>query len=65
MCFPHFFSGAWIITEGLAEGVSQLVGEAVQDNIYAGGKKVIALGIAPWGCIANRKSLKNEASTKQ
>jgi len=40
-------------------GVMQLVGEAVEEQRCAG-KHVVALGIASWGTIANRKALEGE-----
>lgn len=57
------FPGAWIITGGTATGVMQFVGEAVRDHLITLGSndnKVVALGIATWGCIANRESLDGE-----
>ncbi|XP_052778337.1 transient receptor potential cation channel subfamily M member 2-like isoform X2 [Mya arenaria] len=56
-------TGAWIITGGTATGVMQFVGEAVQDQISSGIKgenNVVAIGIATWGCIANREALDGE-----
>ncbi|KAL3875814.1 hypothetical protein ACJMK2_033729, partial [Sinanodonta woodiana] len=53
-------TGAWIITGGMGTGVMKIVGEAVRDHILTKGttdKKIVALGIATWGCVANRKSL--------
>lgn len=38
----------------------QFVGEAVRDHMITLGNhdgKVVALGIATWGCIANREAL--------
>lgn len=57
------FSGAWIITGGTATGVMQFVGEAVRDHLITLGsndKSVVALGIASWGCVANRNALDGE-----
>uniref|UniRef100_A0A673AXR3 Transient receptor potential cation channel subfamily M member 4-like n=1 Tax=Sphaeramia orbicularis TaxID=375764 RepID=A0A673AXR3_9TELE len=54
-------TGAWILTGGLREGVARCVGEAVRD--YEAGapalckKKVIAVGMAPWGMVHNRQQL--------
>ncbi|KAK3595123.1 hypothetical protein CHS0354_002376 [Potamilus streckersoni] len=51
---------AWIITGGMATGVMKIVGEAVKDHILTKGtsdKKIVALGIATWGCVANRECL--------
>ncbi|XP_015259783.1 PREDICTED: transient receptor potential cation channel subfamily M member 4-like [Cyprinodon variegatus] len=53
----------WILTGGLREGVSRCVGEAVKDHgaVASAGsqKKVIAIGVAPWGLVYNRKQLVN------
>ena len=51
--------GAWIITGGMHAGVMKHVGEAVRDYTVAHGNKskVVALGIAPWGCVNNRDAL--------
>ncbi|KAH3872329.1 hypothetical protein DPMN_035544, partial [Dreissena polymorpha] len=43
----------------------QFVGEAVQDQIITrikGENKVVAIGIATWGCIANREALDGDKS---
>jgi len=56
---PLNILGAWIITGGLATGVMQLVGEAVKEGMSAD-KHVVAIGIAAWGCIANRQALEGE-----
>lgn len=65
---PHYFfylfcPGAWILTGGLREGVSRCVGEAVRDHGAAApalsDKKVIAVGLAPWGMVHNRQQLVN------
>jgi len=43
----------------------QFVGEAVQDQLSAGFKgdnKVVAIGIATWGCIANREAIDGDVS---
>ncbi|KAL7860806.1 hypothetical protein AOLI_G00171550 [Acnodon oligacanthus] len=57
-------TGAWIMTGGLREGVGRCVGEAVRDHVAAASSpsqsKVVALGVAPWGMVANRKQLINE-----
>ncbi|KAM9784085.1 transient receptor potential cation channel subfamily M member 4a isoform 1-T1 [Syngnathus typhle] len=54
-------TGAWILTEGLREGVARCVGEAVRDHDAAAPahskKKVIAVGLAPWGIVHNRQQL--------
>jgi len=55
--------GAWILTGGLKEGVARCVGEAVRDHGAAAPaisrKKVIAVGLAPWGLVHNRQQLVN------
>ncbi|KAL0993683.1 hypothetical protein UPYG_G00111590 [Umbra pygmaea] len=57
-------TGAWIMTGGLREGVGRCVGEAVRDHSAAAtslsGKKVIAVGVAPWGLVSDRQKLVNE-----
>ncbi|XP_076450410.1 transient receptor potential cation channel subfamily M member-like 2 [Babylonia areolata] len=56
-------TGAWIITGGTATGVMEFVGEAVQDHIQASGEdpnECVALGIAPWGAVANNLALDGE-----
>uniref|UniRef100_A0A8C6PMY1 Transient receptor potential cation channel, subfamily M, member 4a n=1 Tax=Nothobranchius furzeri TaxID=105023 RepID=A0A8C6PMY1_NOTFU len=56
-------TGAWILTGGLRDGVSRCVGEAVRDHGAAAKalsqKKVIGIGVAPWGLVHNRKQLVN------
>nr|XP_023994379.1 LOW QUALITY PROTEIN: transient receptor potential cation channel subfamily M member 5-like [Salvelinus alpinus] len=56
-------TGAWIVTGGLREGVGRCVGEAVRDHAAAASslsqKKVIAVGVAPWGLVHNREQLVN------
>ncbi|XP_034045698.1 transient receptor potential cation channel subfamily M member 4a [Thalassophryne amazonica] len=56
-------TGAWILTGGLREGVARCVGEAVRDYEAAAStvsqKKVIAVGVAPWGIVHNRHQLVN------
>ncbi|KAL6095109.1 trpm4 [Pungitius sinensis] len=56
-------TGAWILTEGLREGVGRCVGEAVRDHATAASSvslnRVVALGIAPWGLVDNREQLVN------
>lgn len=51
------------MTGGLREGVSRCVGEAVRDHGAAATalsqKKVIAVGVAPWGLVHNRQQLVN------
>ncbi|XP_074553310.1 transient receptor potential cation channel subfamily M member 4a [Halichoeres trimaculatus] len=56
-------TGAWILTWGLREGVARCVGEAVRDHRAAAStlsqKKVVAVGLAPWGLVLNRQQLVN------
>ncbi|XP_054880458.1 transient receptor potential cation channel subfamily M member 4a [Poeciliopsis prolifica] len=56
-------TGAWILTGGLKEGISRCVGEAVKDHRAAAStvsqKKVIAIGVTPWGLVHNRQQLVN------
>uniref|UniRef100_A0A3P8XKB6 Transient receptor potential cation channel, subfamily M, member 4a n=1 Tax=Esox lucius TaxID=8010 RepID=A0A3P8XKB6_ESOLU len=56
-------TGAWILTGGLREGIGRCVGEAVRDHSAAASslslKKVIAVGVAPWGLVAERQKLIN------
>ncbi|KAF6734696.1 Transient receptor potential cation channel subfamily M member 4 [Oryzias melastigma] len=56
-------AGAWIITEGLREGVGKCVGEAVRDHATAASSgssnKVVAVGIASWGLVYNKEQLIN------
>uniref|UniRef100_A0A8C5FUE4 Transient receptor potential cation channel, subfamily M, member 4a n=1 Tax=Gadus morhua TaxID=8049 RepID=A0A8C5FUE4_GADMO len=56
-------TGAWILTGGLREGVGRCVGEAVRDHAAAAPslsqKKVVAVGVAPWGLVHNRQQLVN------
>uniref|UniRef100_A0A8C8D6P1 Transient receptor potential cation channel, subfamily M, member 4a n=1 Tax=Oncorhynchus tshawytscha TaxID=74940 RepID=A0A8C8D6P1_ONCTS len=56
-------TGAWIVAGGLREGVGRCVGEAVRDHAAAASclsqKKVIAVGVAPWGLVHNREQLVN------
>uniref|UniRef100_A0A8C5G230 Transient receptor potential cation channel subfamily M member 4-like n=1 Tax=Gouania willdenowi TaxID=441366 RepID=A0A8C5G230_GOUWI len=56
-------TGAWILTGGLREGIARCVGEAVRDHNAAAPassqKKVIAVGLAPWGLVHNRQQLVN------
>uniref|UniRef100_A0A3Q3L4N8 Transient receptor potential cation channel, subfamily M, member 4a n=1 Tax=Labrus bergylta TaxID=56723 RepID=A0A3Q3L4N8_9LABR len=61
-------TGAWILTGGLREGVARCVCEAVRDHGAAAPaltqKKVIALGVAPWGLVHNRQQLVNAQVTR-
>ncbi|XP_078316710.1 transient receptor potential cation channel subfamily M member-like 2 isoform X4 [Crassostrea virginica] len=53
---------AWIITGGTRTGVMEFVGDAVKDHIITTGRKndVVVLGMATWGCVANRQALDGE-----
>ncbi|XP_061196286.1 transient receptor potential cation channel subfamily M member-like 2 [Saccostrea echinata] len=57
---------AWIITGGTRTGVMEFVGDAVKDHIITTGRKndVVVLGIATWGCVANRHALDGEEGLK-
>uniref|UniRef100_A0A8C3XQV9 TRPM SLOG domain-containing protein n=1 Tax=Chelydra serpentina TaxID=8475 RepID=A0A8C3XQV9_CHESE len=55
-------TGAWIMTGGLQAGIGRHVGEAVRDHATASTSpcaRVVAMGIAPWGVVANREALVN------
>ncbi|XP_063077615.1 transient receptor potential cation channel subfamily M member 4-like [Engraulis encrasicolus] len=56
-------TGAWILTEGLREGVGRCVGEAVRDHATAASSvssnQVVAIGIPSWGLVHNRQQLIN------
>ncbi|TFJ96943.1 von Willebrand factor A domain-containing protein 5B2 [Platysternon megacephalum] len=55
-------TGAWIMTGGLQAGIGRYVGEAVRDHATASTSpcaRVVAMGIAPWGVVANREALVN------
>ncbi|XP_060795385.1 transient receptor potential cation channel subfamily M member 4-like isoform X2 [Neoarius graeffei] len=56
-------TGAWILAEGLREGVGRYLGEAVRDHALAASSdslsKVVSVGIAPWGLVCNREQLIN------
>ncbi|XP_053372803.1 transient receptor potential cation channel subfamily M member-like 2 [Mercenaria mercenaria] len=58
-------TGAWIVTGGTHAGVMKHVGEAVKDFGVASTSKnpVISIGIAPWGCIQNKKALIDDQCT--
>lgn len=55
-------AGAWIITGGTRTGLMEFVGDAVKDHIITSGRKndVVVLGVATWGCVANRQALDGE-----
>uniref|UniRef100_A0A7M4FI50 TRPM SLOG domain-containing protein n=1 Tax=Crocodylus porosus TaxID=8502 RepID=A0A7M4FI50_CROPO len=53
-------TGAWIMTGGLQAGIGRYVGEAVRDHATAStspSARVVAMGIAPWGMVANQDHL--------
>ena len=50
---------AWVISGGTYAGVMKHAGEAVRDcGLDAGKKELVALGIATWGIVDQRKKLK-------
>ena len=49
--------GAWIVTGGTNAGVMKHVGEAVRDYGLTAEGRVVAIGVAPWGCIQNKEVL--------
>ena len=62
MNFTHPL-GAWIITGGTSTGVMEFVGDAVQDYTLQTGssdQEVVALGIATWGIVDNKRNLISE-----
>ncbi|KAK6180329.1 hypothetical protein SNE40_012504 [Patella caerulea] len=51
-------TGAWIVTGGTNTGVMKHVGEAMKEiSITDERNRVVAIGVAPWGCIQNRENL--------
>lgn len=52
-------TGAWVTSAGLNAGVMKHVGEAIRDYGFtlSGRDKVVAIGIAPWGCVQNKDNL--------
>ncbi len=57
-----WFSDAWIVTGGTATGVMKYVGEALHESqLYSSvsgqNKRMVAIGIAAWGCIDNKENL--------
>ncbi|XP_014828169.1 PREDICTED: transient receptor potential cation channel subfamily M member 5 [Poecilia mexicana] len=53
-------TGAWILTNGLRFGITKHLGQAVRDHSLASTSskvRVVAIGIAPWNMIHNRKAL--------
>ncbi|KAI8499390.1 Transient receptor putative cation channel sub M member 2 [Branchiostoma belcheri] len=56
---------AWILTGGTNSGIMKCVGEAVRDQVSNFATSPVAIGIATWGSIDNRKSLEpHEAQRK-
>lgn len=53
--FDLWHIGAWVLTGGNNDGVMKYVGEAV--DMLQSSRKVVAFGIAPWGCVANKREL--------
>ncbi|XP_032424081.1 transient receptor potential cation channel subfamily M member 2-like isoform X1 [Xiphophorus hellerii] len=55
-------TGAWIITGGTHSGVMMHVGQAVRDCALNNTtkRKIVAIGVAPWGVIHNKDKLINE-----
>ncbi|CAI9735606.1 Hypothetical predicted protein [Octopus vulgaris] len=53
---------AWIITEGLHTGVAKYIGEVMhnKENKVVAMNEVTTLGIAPWNCVLDKKSLVNK-----
>ncbi|ESO93554.1 hypothetical protein LOTGIDRAFT_161660 [Lottia gigantea] len=53
-------TGAWIITGGSNAGVMKYVGEAIKEISISDEKnRVVAIGVAPWGCVKKRDELIN------
>lgn len=55
-------TGAWIITGGTHAGVMKHVGQAVRDHALSNATQgnIVAIGVATWGVIHNRKALVHE-----
>ncbi|XP_025081227.1 transient receptor potential cation channel subfamily M member 2-like isoform X2 [Pomacea canaliculata] len=53
-------TGAWIITGGTNAGVMKHVGEAVRDYGLTAEGQVIAIGVAPWGCVQDKHLLESD-----
>lgn len=54
------FVDAWIVTGGTNTGVMEIVGDAVHDYMLqmgVSGRRIVVLGIATWGFVANKASL--------
>ena len=49
------------MTGGMNAGVMKLVGEAIKENaaIRFNKKPLVAIGVATWGCVNNKKALVN------
>ncbi|XP_014671784.1 PREDICTED: transient receptor potential cation channel trpm-like [Priapulus caudatus] len=52
-------TGSWIITGGTNTGVNRQVGQALGDHLSVSKmkKKIVSIGIAPWGMIEHREDL--------
>ncbi|MGH0130904.1 UNVERIFIED_CONTAM: hypothetical protein FKN15_059625 [Acipenser sinensis] len=60
ICWVNTVGGAWIVTGGSHAGVMKHVGEAVRDYTMSSSSKegkIVAIGIATWGIVHNRKCL--------
>ncbi|KAG8559262.1 hypothetical protein GDO81_017281 [Engystomops pustulosus] len=58
--------GAWIFSGGTHYGLMKYIGEVVRDNTISRSseEKVVAIGIAAWGMIANRDTLIRSSATE-
>ena len=55
-----FSADAWIITEGVMEGIGGIVGDKIEKIVDEKGKRPIAvLSICNWGCIRDKHCLLN------
>ena len=54
-----FISGAWLLTDGTTTGVTRQIGNALKPHRSSRpkGKRLVSIGIAPWGVIENRDKL--------
>ncbi|XP_078119009.1 LOW QUALITY PROTEIN: transient receptor potential cation channel subfamily M member 2 [Sander vitreus] len=54
-------TGAWIISGGMHTGVMKHVGQAVRDHALSSAMQgqIVAIGVATWGIIQNKKALVN------
>lgn len=52
-------TNAWIFSYGLDSGIAKHLGVALSNERWMGGpkRKVVSVGIAPWGMIENRSDL--------